>query len=117
MLCNKARLDWARDGDRNSKYFHAVIRERRKRKLTQLTLANGDITTSPSEIGRLAVEFFSDLFTASPYHLDEELFANIQPRVSPAEDQIFNSLPTMEEISETIKQLNPSSSPGNDGFT
>lgn len=30
LLCEKARLDWAKEGDRNSKYFHAVIKDHKK---------------------------------------------------------------------------------------
>lgn len=82
MLCSKARLNWAKDGDRNTKYFHALIQERRKKQVIQLKLANGEITTEPSEIGTQAVQFFSDLFSASPYHLEEGLFQNIQSSIS-----------------------------------
>lgn len=45
MLCSKARLTWVKDGDRNSKYFHAIIRDRRKRQLIHLELANGETST------------------------------------------------------------------------
>lgn len=31
MLCQQACMDWMKDGDRNSKFFHAVIKERRKK--------------------------------------------------------------------------------------
>lgn len=75
LLCSKVRLNWAP----NSKFFHAIIRDRRNRHMIQPELDNGEVTTAPSKIGRNAVSYFSDLFTASPYHLDANLFDTIDP--------------------------------------
>lgn len=117
LLCHQARMEWTKDGDRNSKFYHAVIKERRKRQIIQLTSPNGELTTEPNEIGAMAKEFLSDLFAASPYYMDNQLFASVQPSISQAEDQEFSSFPTSEEVWEAIQQMNPASSPGNDGFT
>lgn len=117
MLCSKARLNWARDGNRNSKYFYVLIRDRRKKQLIQLELANGEISTEPSVIGRQALHYFYKLFSASPYHLETGLFENITLSISEEEDQSFSRPPTIDEVWDAIQQLNPSSSLGNDGFT
>lgn len=58
MLCNKVRFDCTKEGDRNYKFYHAVIREPRKKQMIQFTSSNGDTTTSATEIGRTAVDFF-----------------------------------------------------------
>lgn len=117
LLCNKARLDWTKEGARNTKFFHAVTRERRKKQLIQITRNDGDVTTSAKEIGELAVNFFSELFTASPYRLEASFFDNIHTGISDLDDQFFCGVPTVEEVWEAIKQMNPSISPGTDGFT
>lgn len=75
------------------------------------------MTTSATEIGDLAVSFFSELFSSSPYHLEASLFANIHTSISDLDDHLFCGLPTFEEVWDAIKQMNPSSSPGTDGFT
>lgn len=98
MLRNKARLNWAKEGDRNSKYFHAIIRDWRKKQVTQLALDSGAITTDPTYIGMKAVNYYTELFSTSPYHLDFGLFEHITPCISEADDQNFSRWPTMEEL-------------------
>lgn len=73
MLCNHARLDWTKFGGRNTKYFHAIIKERRKYQAMQLARADESIISETKEIGEVAQVYFSALFTASPFHLGEVL--------------------------------------------
>lgn len=68
-------------------------------------------------IGAAAEYFFSDLFKASLYHIDNDLFSHIMPSVSPSENRGFSRLPDLEEIKATIDNKNPNSAPGKDGFT
>lgn len=30
LLCHKARMDWTKDGDRKSAFYHTVIRDKKK---------------------------------------------------------------------------------------
>lgn len=60
---------------------------------------------------------FAELFTASPYYLDESLFEGIQMLVSEEDNFQFCDIPSIEEIRDAITNMNPESSPGNDGFT
>lgn len=85
--------------------------------MIQITQANGETTTSASDIGVMAVNYFSELFTSSPFIFRRHFFANIQDNISKLDDQSFGCLPTSDEVWEAIKQLSPTSSPGNDGFT
>lgn len=117
LRCQQARIVWATYGDRNSKFFHAVITERKRRNKIQLRQDDGAVITSATEIGHKAVEFFTDLFMASPYYLEEDLFVNINPKISESNNYVFFTIPSNEEILDAIKYMNPSSSPGNDGFT
>lgn len=70
--------------------------------MIQPELDNGEVTTAPSKIGRNAMSYFSDLFAASPYHLDANLFDTIDPCISDEEDQSLHRLPTIEEVWEAI---------------
>lgn len=117
MLCQQARMNWIKEGDRNSKFFHAVIKERRKKQVIQIVRPDGDTPSSASEIGARAHDFFADLFSVSPYHMEERLFDSISATVNDVENSEFCKIPTEEEILATIKNMNFNCAPGNDGYT
>lgn len=106
MLCQQARMDWMIDGDRNFKFFHAVIKERRKKQIIQITRPNDETSTLSSEIGVMAQDFFADSFSATPYHMQERLFEFIPTSVYDTENLDFCKVPTAEEILSTIKAMN-----------
>lgn len=58
LLMQKARMKWMDEGDRNSKFFHAAIKERRKRKTINLKLADGSYSSDGEVSGEKAVEYF-----------------------------------------------------------
>lgn len=117
LLGHKARMDWTKNGNRNSAFYHEVIKDRRKRQLIQLMRPDESITTDAREIERAAQNFFSKLFSASPYFMNQDLFDGINPRISDHDNEMFTKIPSLAEVKEAITQMNPSSSPGNDGFT
>lgn len=61
----KTRARWLQDGDRNTQFFHAVIRERRRRNTITLHDADGAVLSDPKTIAQRAANFFGNLFTAS----------------------------------------------------
>lgn len=71
-----------KDGDKNSNFFHTVIKERRRRNTIQLTLADGSSTSNARYIGEVAGQFFQNLYQSSAYHLDEDLFSVIDPWIT-----------------------------------
>lgn len=103
-----------RDGDKNSTFFHTVVKERRCHNITQISHPDGSSTTDAKWIG---VDYSQSLFQATAYYLDESLFSEIQPLISSYEISDFCRTPNSEDIWQAIQQLDPSSAPGNDGFT
>lgn len=83
-------MAWTKDGDRNTKFYHAVIKERRKKQIMQIALDNGEVTNSAQIIVGLATDFFSNIFAASIYQLENNLFEGVQPVISHQEDNQFN---------------------------
>ncbi|KAL9661991.1 hypothetical protein QQ045_026819 [Rhodiola kirilowii] len=80
MICQKARLQWLADGDRNSKFFHAAIKARRARNLINLELPDGSFSSDRDLIGAQAVEHFSSLFKGPPspeVDMDPNLFEKV----------------------------------------
>ncbi|KAK1382324.1 hypothetical protein POM88_020059 [Heracleum sosnowskyi] len=58
MLKQKARVEWLKEGDRNSKFFHQAIQRRRARNMIRKIQWKGGVLTEPSEIKQTAKEHF-----------------------------------------------------------
>lgn len=112
-LSNQARMAWMRDGDKNSKFYHVVINEKRRSSTTQIARPDG---TDAKEIGELAEQYYKPLFQAGDYFLEDELFSGIHPAISHEENEQFCRIPSLEKIWQMIQQLNPDTAPGKDGF-
>lgn len=102
-LCTQARLDWAQHGYTNSKFFHAVSKERRHRQLIQIRQEDGQVTTNSKDIGKLAEQFYGDLFSPTPYHIEEDLFHHITESVTDQENSEFCAIPSADEVLTTIQ--------------
>ncbi|KAL9664729.1 hypothetical protein QQ045_020136 [Rhodiola kirilowii] len=64
--CQRARLNWAKEGDLNSRYFHAVIKGRRARNAIRcLKVEGGEFSFDPSVIKNQLVKYFKDSFNGS----------------------------------------------------
>lgn len=113
----KTRTRWLQDGDRNTKFFHAVIRERRRMNTITLQEANGEVINDPKIIAQHAATFFGNLFTASPYAMHESLFDEYPRAVTNEMNSRLTAIPELQEIWDAISHLSSDSAPGPDGFT
>jgi flavorubredoxin len=61
----RAKEEWLKFGDRNSKYFHACVNQKRKAKMiNQIVDEHGQVWETQEQIGEVFVNFFQHLFTA-----------------------------------------------------
>lgn len=117
LLFQKTRAKWLQDGDRNTAFFHAVIRQRRCRNAIQLQDTNGVIVTHPQEVCSLAAPFYAQLFSATPYFIKEELFEQFHSDVTATMNTQLCAIPMADELMESIFSLSADSAPGMDGIT
>ena len=62
----RSRAEWLKEGDRNTKFFHAkASARRRKNKIWGVEDNNGQWLKDQEDIDRKFNEFFQDLFTTS----------------------------------------------------
>lgn len=54
----------------------------------------------------LAQDYFADLFFASPYHMDEGLYASLTSCVTDSDNLEFSKIPDEAEILTAIKLMN-----------
>ncbi|KAL9663861.1 hypothetical protein QQ045_019254 [Rhodiola kirilowii] len=62
----RSRIDWLKEGDRNTKFFHTKASQRKKsNKITKLQNREGGRITEEAQLGALVREYFTDIFTSS----------------------------------------------------
>ncbi|KAL8529340.1 hypothetical protein ACS0TY_006669 [Phlomoides rotata] len=107
------------DGDRNSRFFHTMNRIRETSIGLSSLVVNGELTFDPWIISDSVVQFYTELFTAQDQatYDDSVLWAFIHPVVEAEENAALIALPSVEEIRWAIFDMEPSSSPGQDGFS
>ena len=71
-LKQKTQLQWFKDGDTNSKYFHSIIRGRRRKLfIHKIVTEKGDWIQDENNIAHEACEHFNTIFTGENKHIDE----------------------------------------------
>nr|GEW02867.1 RNA-directed DNA polymerase, eukaryota [Tanacetum cinerariifolium] len=78
-LIQKAKLNWAVEGDENSKYFHGVINKRRQQRSIRVVLVNGEWIENPDRVKREFHDHFASSFSNS--HATRLLFEGSFPRL------------------------------------
>ena len=94
----KARLSWLQEGDKNTKYFHAVVKGRRKRnKIGNLQREDGSWTTNDQEIAHEIAAYYKQLFKSSRIDCLDDMLDGIPRTII---DQINRNLTRLVEESE-----------------
>lgn len=115
----KAGLRYFKDGDRNTKFFHSVVKGRWKR------LYISEILDKKKWIaGQYAARdwhgysgiFFKGQFSETALRDWADLMKNIPPLIT-QEDNDIMAVVTLEEVIMVVQELNGDNTPGPDGFT
>ena len=114
----KSRAIWLREGDRNTKYFHAKTKQRRARnRITKLKNSMGVWVETEEGIEQLAVEYFEELFETSNPGDFEESIRFITETVTEDMNAVLTAQITDTEIKDAVFSINPEKAPGPDGMT
>lgn len=117
----KSRINWLREGDLNTTYFHRICQTRASYNAIRAFLSSsGTWITNPQEMMSLAVNHFQSVLghqtslLYTPAHWIQELTSFSLPQhLVP----LMLSIPTEEEIKSVLFKLNPNKAPGPDGLT
>ncbi|XP_059650439.1 uncharacterized protein LOC132296242 [Cornus florida] len=104
----KARVNWLKDGDQNTMYFMKTFNRKCNRKrITTMTLPNGEVSESIPDIKAEAINHFSNILGSHPTHIpDMDSLTSLINKSIPS--SCFDSLcaiPTMEEVRDYIFSL------------
>jgi hypothetical protein len=109
----RAKENWLKHGDRNTKLFHACANQRNQHNLiTQIMDGQGHSCSSWVDIEQAFIPYFQDLFTSSRPQNIELCTQAIQSSVTPVMNQRL-----VAEITKALHQMAPLKAPGPDGFT
>ena len=109
----KSRIHWLKEGDRNTRFFHASIAHRTRSDYTAL-LEVYDQSLLRMQEARL--DYFRTLLTSEPIELSKDLLSSIPPLVTNQETLEITRIPTRKEIQDVIFAMVRNRSPGPDGF-
>jgi hypothetical protein len=111
----KSRAKWLKEGDGNSKYFHACVKDRgRQNSIKALKVQEGWIE-GVAAIKSETVRFFSSHFAAA--EAVRPTLGGVQfPSLSGADNETLIAPFNMEEIEAVVKESDGNKSPGPDGF-
>ncbi|XP_048599541.1 uncharacterized protein LOC125579747 [Brassica napus] len=118
----RSRINWLKEGDSNTSYFHRVAVVRAAiNTIISFLLSNGSLITDLEEMAIHAVNNFKSILAPDvlPFCLvSVSWFQSLIPyRCSPEACLSLSSIPDAPTITKTILKLNPNKSSGPDGLT
>ncbi|GJZ13713.1 RNA-directed DNA polymerase, eukaryota, partial [Tanacetum coccineum] len=110
-LAQKAKIQWAIEGDENSKYFHGIINKKWSQLAIRGVLADGEWIEDPPKVKNEFLEHFSNRFsmpTGQTINLDSHMFQ----KISIDQNADLESDVSLEEIKKAVWECGTNKSPG-----
>ncbi|XP_059292741.1 uncharacterized protein LOC132046197 [Lycium ferocissimum] len=113
----KSGLDWFVDGDKNTRFFHNLVKGRRK-KLQIKRIQNSDSSwiEDDDQMSDEAVHFYSQQFSQEELIGDENLLSHIPVLIDQNRNDLLCQMPSVDEVKKFVFNLSGSSASGPDGF-
>ena len=114
----KNRNMWYSSGDFNTKFYHALTKQRQVRnKIVGLHDAAENWITEDTGVEKVDVDYFEEIFSStSPSEFDSFL-SEVTPGITPEMNQRLLKLATEDKVREVLFMMHPEKAPGPDGMT
>ncbi|KAL1104969.1 hypothetical protein V6Z11_D04G102500 [Gossypium hirsutum] len=114
-LRQRSRIQWLKDGDMNTWFFHVQATRRNKRnRIEGLFNPDGVWVKGPSDVCGLAKDYFLSLFIYETCGNFEGILDQISRCISPEMNLLLDGPVTDREIFEAFNQMDPRKAPGID---
>ncbi|KAJ0749948.1 putative RNA-directed DNA polymerase [Helianthus annuus] len=114
-LKQRSRMRWAVDGDENSKFFHAMINNRKVSNSIHGLNIDGTWCSKPALIKKQILSFFRDKFRENSPYRPELDCSNIK-KISDLDRDILVEPFLEQEIKEAVFECGDEKAPGPDGM-
>jgi hypothetical protein len=102
----RARLDWLREGDRNTRFFHSkAVWRARKNNIKKLRDDNGQWHSNRDTMGAMATDYFSKLFEADPSIVPSPVIDLFEEQITPEMNEKLCGTFTDKEIFDAFLLL------------
>ncbi|KAI9162186.1 hypothetical protein LWI28_024695 [Acer negundo] len=115
----RAKVEWLKGGDRNTRFFHSKASARKARNRIQgLMDGNGVWRDSRTDIESITSQYFTDIFTSSnPSEVDlNYILDDVVPKLSQSKSSFLDMKFTGDEVKKAIFDMSPTKAPGCDGL-
>ncbi|XP_060195031.1 uncharacterized protein LOC132624242 [Lycium barbarum] len=114
----KAGMDYFSEGDKNTRFFHSLLKGRRKRiQIKRIQAAAGNWLEDADRVVGEAVNFFHKQFTHEKVSEDSPILNHILELIREEDNLLLAEQPTMGEVQKAVFELNGDSTCGPDGFS
>ncbi|KAH7864775.1 hypothetical protein Vadar_033674 [Vaccinium darrowii] len=111
----KSRINWLRQGDKNTSFFHASVLQRRARnQITGIENPAGDWVSGRTEIMGEFQQYFEGLFSANPELSMDDTTTNIPSLVTSDMNFRLTRTVTADEVYDALMAMHPTKAPGVD---
>ena len=112
MCAQKARSTWIIQGDKNTKFFQSLVKQRRARnRILQIRIADGSMLEELGDIEYYILEHFKNQYSETSTKLVQDLMKELEsleiPKLDSAQRIDLDRLVSNEEIEMAIFQLGP----------
>jgi hypothetical protein len=114
----RAKMDWLREGDQNTKFFHACVRQRQCRnRIEKIEDESGHVCTSQADVDQAFVKYYDNLFSTTGAGNITECVRSIGCTVTSEMNAQLTATFTSDEVHQALCQMAPLKAPGPDGFS
>lgn len=103
---------WLREGDKNTKLFHALTKQRRARnKITQLLDADGNLVEDEEGLVVIATSYFSQIFESSNPEDIEEALSEVPMTITGSMNDSLTAPVSKWEVKLALFAMHPDKAP------